>query len=95
MVDMIDLLQCPVCGTFYKPEVTATGRTIPHCWPGVTTGRWFGRRVKGLNRHVEALAIQPVETDFSVIEARVVEGYRLTGGVVDPPLTGLFLDVKV
>lgn len=31
MTDMLDLLQCPVCGTFYKPETTAEGRTIPHC----------------------------------------------------------------
>ncbi len=31
MVDALDLLQCPVCGTFYKPEVTLSGRTVPHC----------------------------------------------------------------
>lgn len=31
MVDALDFLQCPVCGTFYKPEITATGRTISHC----------------------------------------------------------------
>ncbi len=65
MVDALDLLQCPTCGTWYKPEDSPT-----------TTVKWLTGEV-----HVDWDA------------ALSVEGARLTGDVVDPPLTGPFLDV--
>jgi hypothetical protein len=84
MVDAIDLLQCPICGTFYKPEITPTGRTLSHCrLPAdqvVMTVQWYDGEV---------------EIDFSAIEARIIERYRLTEGVVGPPLTGSLLDIEV
>ena len=84
MVDALDLLQCPLCATFYVPETTPTGRLISHCrLPAdqvAMTVQWYDGEVY---------------VDFEAIERRVLERYRLTGDVVDPPLTGLFLDVKV
>ena len=26
-----DLLQCPICGEWYLPKTTATGRMVDHC----------------------------------------------------------------
>ncbi len=97
MVDALDLLQCPICGTFYVPEVTVTGRTRPHCWTGVTTGRWSGRAVKELSKG-EIVELRWMEgeayIDWEAAERRVLERYGLTD-VVEPPLTGKLLDVKV
>ena len=31
MVEAVDFLRCPVCGTYYEPEFTVTGRLVPHC----------------------------------------------------------------
>jgi hypothetical protein len=88
MADALDLLQCPVCGTFYVPETTPTGRTWPHCTPPVERGFYDGHRVvKWLDG--------AVYVDFEAIERRVLERYGLTEDVVDPPLTGLFLDIEV
>ncbi len=75
MVDAFDLLLCPVCRTFYEPEVTPTGRTVPHC------------------------ALPPYAPHLNLSLGQIVEygavvGSRLTD-VVDPPLTGSLLDVKV
>lgn len=85
MVKVIDLLQCPACGTFYKPKTTATGRMIPHCQMPDRSHRI------SLGQRVEAVVI---EMDLSAIEARVVS-HLLTEDVVDPPLTGSILDIKV
>ena len=31
MTDVLDMLQCQDCGTWYVPEFTVTGRVVPHC----------------------------------------------------------------
>ena len=84
MVDALDLLQCPVCGTFYVPKTMPTGRLISHCrLPAeqvVMTVQWYDGEV---------------EIDFGAIERRTLERYGLTGGVVDSPLTGSLLDIEV
>lgn len=92
MVDVIALLQCPVCGTFYKPEITATGRPVPHC---------------ALPDHAPHLNLSIVQfteywwldgevyVDFEAIERQMLERYGLTKDVVDPPLTGSLLDIEV
>ena len=86
MGNVLDLLQCPICGTFYKPETTTTGRTVPHCALPVEHGLSRGQLV-------EWTAI--IEMNLSAFEARIVERYRLTEGVVGRPLTGSILDVEV
>jgi len=86
VVDVLDMLQCPDCGTFYKPETTPTGRTIPHCQMPDRSHRI------SLGQRVEAAVI---EVDLSAVEARMVEWLRLTEDVVDPPLTGQLLDIEV
>jgi hypothetical protein len=86
MVDALDLLQCPVCGTFYKPKTTATGRAMPHCIPMV---QHVLEPVKGVYR-----AGLRGYSDYRAIERRVV-GSRLTEGVVGLPLTGSLLDIEV
>ncbi len=81
MADAIDLLQCPVCGTFYEPETTPTGRVMPHCvLPETTTVQWLDGEV-----HV----------DFEGLYRRMLARYGLTEDVVDPPLTGSILDIEV
>ncbi len=60
MSDALDLLQCPICGAFYVPQMTVTGRTLPHC------------------ARMPPLHNLPLNVD-----------------VVDPSLTGLFVDMEV
>lgn len=86
MVDALDLIQCPTCGTFYKPGTTATGRTIPHCIPIVQHDL---EPVKGVYQ-----AGRQGYSDYNAIEARIV-GHTLTEDVVGPPLTGSILDIEV
>ena len=89
MVDALDLLQCPVCGTFYKPEVTATGQAVPHCALPV-------KHRLSLVQGVEYRWLDgAVHVDFEAVKRKVLERYGLTGDVVDPPLTGSLLDMKV
>lgn len=88
MADAIDLLQCPACGTFYKPEITATGRLIAHCCQMPAYMPHFNL---SLGQRIEAAVI---EMHFRAIERRVVRS-RLTDGVVGPPLTGSLLDIEV
>lgn len=100
MIDALDLLQCPVCGTFYVPQTTPTGQVSPHCvvpsYPP-TPSR------PPLSLSVVTWLTGEVHVDWSAIEARVVEGLltegivgsRLTEGVVGPSLTGQFLDMEV
>ena len=84
MADVLDLLWCPVCETYYVPRITPTGRLISHCrLPAeqvVMTVQWYDGEV---------------EIDFGAIERRTFERYGLTGGVVDSPLTGSLLDIEV
>ncbi len=84
VVDALDLLQCPICGTFYVPETTITGRLISHCrLPAdqvAMTVQWYDGEVY---------------VDWEAAERRVVERYRLTEGVEGPPLTGSLLDIEV
>lgn len=87
MGDALDLLQCPVCETFYVPKTTPTGRLIPHCrLPRLKVSVIQGVEYRWLDGEVHV--------DWAAIEARVV-GSLLTGGVVDPPLTGSLLDIEV
>jgi len=83
MVDSFDMLQCPVCKTYYVPKTTVTGRLISHCVTPLEEGM---KRVWWLDGEVE--------WDYSAMEARVVK-HLLTEDVVDPPLTGSLLDIKV
>jgi hypothetical protein len=83
MADVLDLLYCERCGTYYVPKYTVTGRVLAHCRvpPGevVKTVRWYDGEV---------------EIDFEAIERRVV-AYLLTEGVVGSRLTGSLLDIEV
>ena len=92
MPDVLDLLQCPACGTFYKPKTTATGRTVLHCVLAVKPSTAPVRMMDG-EVHLEWLRGE-VRVDWDAIERRVVRSL-LTGGVVDPPLTGSTLDIEV
>jgi hypothetical protein len=85
VVEALDMLQCPACSTWYRPETTPTGRSIPHCIPMV---QHVLEPVKGTYR----VGLQGY-SDYNAIEARVVR-YRLTD-VVGPPLTGSLLDIEV
>jgi len=78
MVDALDLLRCPVCGAFYKPVTTETGRLIPHCQLEPDFSR--GQLAKYEWLHGE------VEIDWAAAEARLLADMGLTD-VVDPPLT--------
>lgn len=84
MVNMIDMLQCPICGTFYTPEATVTGRLLPHCRRPtehqLTEYRWLDGEAY---------------VDFAAIERRMLTRYGLTGAVEGPPLTGSLLDIEV
>jgi len=82
MVKAIDVTQCPVCGTWYKPEPMPTGQTASHCTLPAYAPHL---NVMSLGQRVEAAAS----------ERRTVGGYRLTEGVEGPPLTGRFLNLKV
>jgi hypothetical protein len=84
VVEALDMLQCPACGTWCSPETTPTGRAIPHCIPMV---QHVLEPVKGVYR----VGVQGY-TDYSAIERRVV-GSLLTN-VVGPPLTGSLLDIE-
>ena len=74
MTQAHDLLQCRLCGEYYLPEFTVTGRTLPHCHLTVSRNTTYDGEVK---------------IDFTAIEQRMVERYRLTD-VDGPPLTELF-----
>ncbi len=84
MVDALDLLQCPVCGTYYEPEFTCTGRVMPHCALPVQHRLSRGQLVEQ----------GAIEADYSAIEVRVVRSL-LTDRVVGSPLTGILLDMEV
>lgn len=88
MVDALDLLQCPTCGTWYKPKIAPTGRTVPHCLKP-----YAPEEHKELTR-VEWLDGEVV-IDWAATERRVLAMYGLTEDVVDPPLTGSILDIEV
>lgn len=96
MTDFLDLIRCPVCGAFYTPEFTPTGRTVPHCQTPTRLGPHCALPVHVPDRHtsrgqrVEAAAIK---ADLRAIEARIVSRL-LTEGVVGLPLTGSFLDIE-
>ena len=90
MTDALDLLHCPSCGAFYKPVMSATGRTIPHCR---LTSDLSLAQIMEANALAEGWRPQEGEwrtkgLDFTAIEQRVVDNLRLTD-VVDPPLTVL------
>lgn len=91
VVDALDLLQCPVCATFYVPKTTPTGRTVPHC--ALPVEHRLSLVERGATTTVTWLDGE-VYLDWSAIERRVLERYGLTD-VVGPPLTGLFLDIEV
>lgn len=95
MVDALDMLQCPICDTWYKPRITSTGRTVPHCLklyaPHINIGH--GQIVEREAGGVKWLDGE-VWVDWTALERQMIESYRLTA-VVDPLLTGMILDKEV
>lgn len=91
MVDALDMLQCPVCATFYAPETISTGRLIPHCvLPAYAPHENLSLGQLTEYRWLDGMTY----VDFEAIERRVLAGYGLTD-VVGPPLTGQLLDIEV
>lgn len=92
MVEFVDMLQCPVCDAFYRPEVQGCSM-IPHC--ALPDDHLLG--------HGGAVERGIVKLDLGSVERRVVAALltervvdpSLTGYVVSPPLTGRFVDIKV
>ena len=87
MVDVIDMLQCPLCGNFYKPEATVSGRVVDHCLMPVNHGLSRGQliEVKWLRGEVHI--------DWAAAEARAIQAW--VDDVELTILTGLIVDTEV